>query len=270
MNTFNCTKPCKNRTHKSSALSASSFDTGGSAEEVTGGEEKKIHLVLDGIVVRLQDDIDSAEKKHTDDGAAFKKAAKEAEDSKLLLDADKLTFGQAETTLGLAKAAVDKSAEVYKKESDEADAARVLAEDGTWKADVQNLESTIEAVATLRLAVEKLNDQYVHDGSTTSTTTAVPTTTTTTTTTTPGPSYVALRMGTKELCPAGRAVADLKECAAAAKKNSVAQPAVSSSWLLRPPGCYWWSRHNKYYWNTNSAGRNTNADAGRMAPVCRA
>ena len=147
--------------------------------EVAGEEEKKLHVVLDGIVVRLKGDIDTTEKKHTDDGAAFTKAAKEAEDSKVVLDADKLTLGQAETAHRLAKVAVDKSAEVYKKESDEADAAKVLAADETWKVDVQNLKSSLQSIAKLRVAVEKLNNEYVHTttGPTTSTTTAVPVTT---------------------------------------------------------------------------------------------
>ena len=131
--------------------------------EVAGEEEKKIHLVLDGIVVRLKGDIDSTEKKHRDDVVAFTKAAKEADASKVVLDADKLTLAQAGTAHGLAKVAADKSAEVYKKESDEADAAQVLADDEAWKVDVQDLKSTIGAIAKLRVAVEKLNGEYVHN-----------------------------------------------------------------------------------------------------------
>ena len=58
--------------------------------QVAGEEKKKLHVMLDGIVVLLTGDIDSADKKHTDGGAAFTKAVKEAEGSKVVLDADKL------------------------------------------------------------------------------------------------------------------------------------------------------------------------------------
>ena len=56
-------------------------------------------------------------------------------------------------------------------------------------------------------------------------------------TTLAGPSYVRLDAGTKQLCPADKAVANEKECdAAAAKIGGVHQTAYKVNWA--PPGYF--------------------------------
>ena len=108
----------------------------------------------------------------------------------MALEADQLKLGLAKGHLDQTKAALDKSAEDYKKEADEADAAKVLAVDESWKTDVQNLKSSIAAVETLKVAVEKLSDDsttrrhVVHTTTPPAGTTRKATTTTTATATT--------------------------------------------------------------------------------------
>ena len=143
--------------------------------EVSGDEEKKVHIVLDGIVERFKSDVAAAQKKHVDPEKAFDEAVDVLKKGKTALDNDQIAFNAAKNTFDMADVAVKKSTEDFKKESDEASSAQELAEDETWKTDVQDLKSSIAAVETLRVEVEKLNDEYVH--STTGPTTAVPTST---------------------------------------------------------------------------------------------
>ena len=102
--------------------------------------------------------------------------------AKTALDNEQITFNAAKTSFDVADVAVKKSTEDFKKESDEASSAQELAEDETWNTDVQDFKSSIKAVERLRVAVESLNDEYVHPtanpmASTTTATTTVPTTT---------------------------------------------------------------------------------------------
>lgn len=232
--------------------------------EVSGDEEKNVHLVLDGIVVRLKSDVAAAQKKHVDAEKAFEKAADVLKSAKTELDKEQITFNAAKTTLDIADVAVKKSTEDFKKESDEASSAQQLAEDETWKTDVQDLKSSIEAVETLRVEVEKLNDEYVH--STTGPTTAVPTSTAVPTTvpSTTGPPYVALAWGTKDKCPGGRNLTK-SECQNARREFG------NKFWIttnkFQPPGCNVRKStgYNSLYWNTSSTASNLQRD---HAPLC--
>ena len=196
-----CTRPCA-RKPNGAALVASSYsftgygqaagegyvgasresggaaaDYGGSAVEVSGEEEKKIHLVLDGIVSRLGDDIVDTEKKHKDAEIAFEKESKEAKEAKVALDADQRTFDMTKGTFDLAQTAVNTAAKAYKKQAEEEEAAKNLAMDESWKQEVKALESAISALSTLREEVKKLNSARTTMAITT--TTAPETTTTT-------------------------------------------------------------------------------------------
>ena len=142
-----------------------------------GDEEKKVHLVLDGIVVRLKSDVAAAEKKHVDAEKAFEEAVDELQKTKTALDTEQITFTAAKTTFDLAEVAIKKTTEDFKKESDKPSSAQQFAEDETWKEEVQDLKGSIEAVETLRVAVEKLNGDYVHPTASLIETTTVPTTT---------------------------------------------------------------------------------------------
>ena len=146
--------------------------------EVSALDEKKVHLVLDNIVVRLNGDAVAAEKKHTDAVKAFEEAADEQKKAKTVLDAEQLTFNGASLAFGMARSAFNNSTKKFAKESKEAAAAQVLTLDESWKKEVEDLKGTIEAVETLRVEVEKLNDEYVHTTAPTASTTPAATTTT--------------------------------------------------------------------------------------------
>ena len=130
--------------------------------EVSALDEKKVHLVLDGIVVRLNADAVAAEKTHTDAVKAFEEAADEQKKAKTALDAEQVVLNGARVTFGMAKNAVANSTKRFTAMSAMSAAAQVLSLDESWKKEVEDLKSTISAVETLRVEVEKLNDEYVH------------------------------------------------------------------------------------------------------------
>ena len=237
-------------------------------------------------MVRLKSDIAAAQKKHVDAEKSFEKVADVLKKAKMALDNEQIMFNAAKTTFDIADVAVKKT-EDFKKESDEASSAQELAEDETWKTDVQDLKSSIEAVETLRVAVEKLNDEYVHPtagptpASTTSptmATTTVPATTATTTVpiTTAGPyagSYVHSDKGTR-VFPGDSAVQDKEECKAACAKTP-GWRFVSPTWYswygleeaMLPLGCSVAAgSSNKAIWNRNENGPSDKD----WALICRA
>ena len=136
---------------------------------MAGAEEKNLHLVLDQIVSRLKVDVGAAEKKHNDAVKAFEKEAKEAKEAEQAVEQQMTCFNLG--TLDVAKTALDTAAGAAKKATEEAEAAKALSDDVSWKTDVQDLQNSIQAISTLREAVEKLSDQYVHGTTSTSTTT---------------------------------------------------------------------------------------------------
>ena len=82
-----CTRPGKACKPKNATLAACALTApGGSAVEVSGDEEKKVHVVLDGIVVHLKSDVAAAEKKHADAEKAFEEAVDELKKAKTALD----------------------------------------------------------------------------------------------------------------------------------------------------------------------------------------
>ena len=172
-----------------------------------------------------------------------------------------------------------KTTEDFKKESDDASSAQELAEDETWKTDVLDLKSSIAAVETLRVAVEKLNDEYVHPttGPTASTTT--PQTllrrlqlqhrlqdykaTTTMPTTTAGAPYVSLHWSSN--CTGDTAIPNEKECKAACAQTPGWEFGRSVYNLYRP-GCFLHEASKKVDSNSNPTGRKHST----VAPICRA
>ena len=134
--------------------------------EVCGEEDKSLHLVRDGVVSRSNVDITAAEKKHTSAVEGFEKESKPAKEAKLAWEAGLLSFNMVKVTHHAAKAAFETATLAYTKEAGEEKAAKLLAEDESWKKGVQDLQSStiqagIQALSTFRLEVEDLTSQYI-------------------------------------------------------------------------------------------------------------